>query len=87
MTQQSDDPSGESRRSDVPSGASAAEQERVQSRSELLPEERAAGSDDPEEQAKAILAESDERTDDPVATQQESVQSPNVDRERGPGGA
>jgi hypothetical protein len=33
---------------------------------ELLPEERAAGSDDPEAEAAAILADSDERTDDPV---------------------
>jgi hypothetical protein len=32
--------------------------------SELLPEEQAAGSDDPEAQAEAILAESDERTTD-----------------------
>jgi len=34
---------------------------RVASRSELLPEEQAAGSDDPEAQAEAILAESEER--------------------------
>jgi hypothetical protein len=31
---------------------------------ELLPEERRAGSDDPEAQAEAILEDSDERTDD-----------------------
>ena len=30
----------------------------------LLPEEQRAGSDDPEAQARAILAESDQRTDD-----------------------
>lgn len=36
--------------------------ERVSSRSDLLPEEKVAGSDDPEAQAEAILAESDERT-------------------------
>ncbi|HEX8802607.1 MAG TPA: hypothetical protein VF743_00400 [Acidimicrobiales bacterium] len=36
--------------------------ERVATRAELLAEERAAGSDDPEAQAAAILAESDERT-------------------------
>jgi hypothetical protein len=36
--------------------------ERVEQRAaELLPEEAAAGSDDPEAQAEAILAESDER--------------------------
>ena len=34
---------------------------------DLLPEERAAGSTDPEAQAEAILAESDEREDDPGA--------------------
>jgi hypothetical protein len=35
----------------------------VESRSQLLPEEHAAGgSDDPERQAEAILAESEERT-------------------------
>jgi hypothetical protein len=37
---------------------------------ELLPEERAAGSDDPEAQAKAILEESDERTLTPVPEEQ-----------------
>ncbi len=35
--------------------------DRVADRAELLPEEQAAGSDDPEAQAEAILAESDER--------------------------
>ena len=38
--------------------------DRVADRAELLPEEEAAGSDDPEAQARAILAESDQRTDD-----------------------
>lgn len=33
----------------------------VASRADLLPEEKAAGSDDPEAQAEAILAESEER--------------------------
>lgn len=36
--------------------------ERVAARSELLPEEESAGSDDPAGQAEAILADSDERT-------------------------
>jgi hypothetical protein len=36
--------------------------ERVGSRSDLLAEERAAGSDDPETQARAVLADSEERT-------------------------
>ncbi|GIM96980.1 hypothetical protein [Paractinoplanes toevensis] len=37
---------------------------------ELLPEERAAGSADPEAQAAAILADSDEREFDPEAREQ-----------------
>ena len=53
---------------------------RVEERALLLPEERAAGSDDPEAQAAAILADSDEREDEPGRTQQESPQSPNVTR-------
>ncbi|KOX10903.1 MULTISPECIES: hypothetical protein [Micromonospora] len=40
------------------------DQERVESRAHLLPEEAAAGSDDPEAQAEAILAESDIREAD-----------------------
>jgi hypothetical protein len=36
--------------------------DRVSRRSELLPEEKVAGSDDPEAQAEAILEESEERT-------------------------
>ena len=50
--------------------------ERIESRAELLPEEQAAGSDDPEAQAEQILAESDERTDDPEGTRAESTQTP-----------
>ena len=57
-------------------GAEGAEQERIDRRAELLDEERAAGSDDPEAQAEAILAESDERTDDPEGTRAESTQTP-----------
>ncbi|WP_036372882.1 hypothetical protein [Micromonospora sp. ATCC 39149] len=37
---------------------------RIESRAHLLPEEAAAGSDDPHAQAEAILAESDRREDD-----------------------
>ena len=51
------------------------EEERVQRRAELLPEEQAAGSDDPHEQAREILEESDERTADPEGTAAESVQT------------
>ncbi|MET8041183.1 hypothetical protein ABZU25_09960 [Micromonospora sp. NPDC005215] len=44
------------------------DQERVESRAHhLLPEEAAVGSDDPEAQAEAILAESDIREADNVA--------------------
>lgn len=42
----------------------------------LLPEEREAGSDDPQAQADAILADSDERTADPERTRHESSQTP-----------
>lgn len=41
-----------------------ADDERVSRRATLRAEERAAGSDDPEAQAEAILAESDERAAD-----------------------
>ena len=52
-----------------------ADEDRVAERAHLLPEEIAAGSDDPEAQAEQILAESDRRTDEPEQTQEESVQS------------
>jgi hypothetical protein len=54
--------------------------ERIHSRAELLPEETAAGSDDPEAQAEAILEDSDERTEDPSGTRAESTQTPGRDR-------
>jgi hypothetical protein len=41
------------------------EDRHVGSRAELLPEELAVGSDDPQAQAEAILAESQERTEHP----------------------
>ena len=50
--------------------------ERVETRAELLNEEAAAGSDDPQAQAEAILADSDERVDDPVGTRADSTQTP-----------
>lgn len=50
--------------------------EHVQSRAELLPEEQAVGSDDPQAQARAILAESQERTEHPQRTRHESTQAP-----------
>ena len=51
-------------------------EDRVTARAELLPEEQAVGSDDPAAQARAILAESDERTEEPERTRRESVQTP-----------
>lgn len=54
----------------------SADESRVESRAELLPEEQAAGSEAPQEQARAILEESDERTDDPEGTRHESHQTP-----------
>lgn len=48
----------------------------IAERSHLLPEEETAGSDNPMRQAQAILAESEERTNDPQGTQEESPQTP-----------
>lgn len=55
------------------------DEEHVASRAHLLPEEVAAGSDDPRAQAEAVLAESQERTDDPEGTGAESVQTSTPD--------
>jgi hypothetical protein len=54
---------------------------RVTSRAELLPEEEAAGSDDPTRQAEEILRDSDERTDHPEETGDASTQT-STSRER-----
>ena len=51
-------------------------EDHVRTRAELLPEEQAVGSDAPEEQARAILAESEERTEHPERTRRESTQTP-----------
>ena len=53
----------------------------VASRAELLPEERAAGSDDPQAQAKVILEESEEHTEhpEPGASSPSSRESPRED--------
>ena len=53
-----------------------ADEARIESRADLLPEEVTAGSDDPHDQAEAILEESDERTNDPEGTRHESTQTP-----------
>lgn len=52
------------------------EQDAVETREQLLPEELEAGSDDPEAQARAILAESEERTLHPEQTRDDSTQTP-----------
>ena len=52
------------------------DENRVERRSELLPEEQAAGSEDAQAQARAILEESDERTNQPERTRRESTQTP-----------
>ena len=55
-------------------GTGRADDDRVRSRAELLPEERAAGSDDPQAQAEAVLADSDERTEVPGAAPDTSLE-------------
>lgn len=52
----------------------------VRGREELLPEEAAVGSDDPQAQAEAILAESEDRTLHPEQTRHESSQTPDDNR-------
>ena len=48
----------------------------TEGREALLPEELAAGSDDPEAQARAILEESEDRTLHPEETRHASTQTP-----------
>jgi hypothetical protein len=48
--------------------------ERVEQRAHLLPEEQNAGSDDPRRQAEALLADSDERTAHPEQAAETSTQ-------------
>ncbi|HEY7009899.1 MAG TPA: hypothetical protein VH395_13205 [Jatrophihabitantaceae bacterium] len=52
------------------------DEQRIAERAELLPEEEAAGSDDPQRQAEVILEDSDRRTAEPEQTKHESVQTP-----------
>jgi hypothetical protein len=54
------------------------DEDRIERRADLLPEEAAAGSDDPEAQAKAVLEDSDARTEHPDETRQESTQTPDA---------
>ena len=58
-----------------PAGEQPETADRVEKRAELWPEEASAGSEDPQAQAEAILAESDERTDFPAETRHESQQT------------
>ena len=51
------------------------DRDHVESRAKLLPEEKAAGSEDAESQAEAILEESDKRTQDPSGTRNASSQT------------
>ncbi|WP_377643435.1 hypothetical protein [Oryzobacter terrae] len=55
------------------------DQDDVDERAHLLPEELAVGSDDPQEQARVILEESQERTEHPEETRADSTQSPDPD--------
>lgn len=61
------------------------ESERIAERAHLLPEEIGAGSADPTAQAEQILAESDERTEEPERTQRESVQANESSLDEAPG--
>ena len=54
----------------------SADEDRVARRADLLPEELVAGSEDPEQQARVILEDSDERTERPEETRHESTQTP-----------
>jgi hypothetical protein len=53
---------------------------RIASRAELLPEERAVGSDVPDQQAAEILQESDDRTEHPEETGDSSTQTSTPDK-------
>jgi hypothetical protein len=51
------------------------DEQHIDHRANLLPEEKSAGSDDPEGQARVILEESLDRTDNPDETREESSQT------------
>jgi hypothetical protein len=51
------------------------DEDRIADRAQLLPEEITVGSDDPEQQAQAILEDSERRTLEPQLTREESVQT------------
>lgn len=51
------------------------DEERAHQRADSVPEESAAGADDAEQQAAAVLADSDERVEDPEGTRADSTQT------------
>lgn len=59
------------------------DEERIDRRADLLPEEREPGSDNPRAQAEAILEESDERTARPEETGEASTQTSSPDERPG----
>lgn len=59
------------------------DEDSVESRSELLPEEQAAGSENPHDQAQQILEESEERTEAPGRTGEDSTQTSTPDQRPG----
>jgi hypothetical protein len=65
---------GIAKRMPTPRSQDDADDARVSSRSELLPEEEAAGSDDPAGQAAAILEDSDQRIADRDAAPSATVE-------------
>lgn len=52
------------------------EDPRINTRAGLLPEEQEAGAANPQDQARIILEDSDERTEDPEGTKARSAQTP-----------
>ena len=52
------------------------DEERIDGRARLDPQEQAAGSDDPHRQAEVILEDSDDRVDHPEQTKHASTQTP-----------
>ena len=52
------------------------DEERAAHRADSVPEQSEAGADDPKKQAEAVLADSDERLEDPSGTRNESTQTP-----------
>jgi len=61
--------------SQTPEEHTPQDEARFASRAELLPEEQAAGSEDPQHQAEEILHDSDERTEHPEETGEASTQT------------